>query len=452
MWSKANPTRRYPEFFPSISVNRLEKVFIKYGLKEEIAKNLADFVTIDGYLGVGLHTSPLLSNLTCIELDRKLVELASEYNAQYSRYADDITISGNEVPTKQEISSKLSEEGFTLSERKFRIIKQGQAQYVTGLSVSDPCRPRIPRAFKRRLRQELYYCNKYGIEDHLNRINRQDTQKEVNRIDGSVRYIGYIEKQKFLTLKSNWNGLLKKNKLQVSYYPRRERAHRNIKYYIDEKEIEYNGNKYLCLCLVQIQDNIAPLRVFLRACWNDYNKDPFTTGRKNKKNLHYTDDHPDLRKRIAGVLATADFKGYVAYKLMGSESSYEFSYFECLRKLLPDRFMDSDESNVEIYLEENSNIKKPRKINDVIKDIYQSLEDCNNRRPYQWSYNILKKPDDILLSVPDYLLGIWGRYISHSDSDEKVLFEKLRDKYHKIINLEKSIIFSRRYPFIKERF
>ena len=41
--------------------------------------------------------------------------------------------------------------------RKHRLQRRGKAQYVTGLTVSDRSRPRLPRKLKRRVRQILYY-------------------------------------------------------------------------------------------------------------------------------------------------------------------------------------------------------------------------------------------------------------------------------------------------------
>lgn len=206
-------------FFPSISSARLKVMFEQLGINGKIAGLLTEFVTIDGSLPLGLHPSPMLANIICLDLDDKFDKLAMESGCFYTRYADDITISGrNSVPKKEIIKNILSEEGFCLSERKFRITKPGQSHYVTGLSVSDPKLPHAPRVMKKNLRQELYYCGKYGIVDHLSRIGIDETiQKGINRIDGFVRYVSHIEKEALPHLRSDWGNLLNKEGLEISY-------------------------------------------------------------------------------------------------------------------------------------------------------------------------------------------------------------------------------------------
>ena len=47
----------------------------------------------------------------------------------------------------------------------------GTRQVVTGLVVNE--RVRVPAPYRRRLRQEIYYCMKYGAKEHLTRTGRQ---------------------------------------------------------------------------------------------------------------------------------------------------------------------------------------------------------------------------------------------------------------------------------------
>ena len=49
---------------------------------------------------------------------------------------------------------------------------------------------------KKVLRQELYYCAKYGIINHLQKIDIDQTlQGGINRIYGYVKYVTHIEKE-----------------------------------------------------------------------------------------------------------------------------------------------------------------------------------------------------------------------------------------------------------------
>ena len=57
----------------------------------------------------------------------------------------------------------------TLNRKKTRVRTNAQRQRVTGLVVNE--RVRTDRDCRRALRQELYYCQKYGIEAHVTRKN-----------------------------------------------------------------------------------------------------------------------------------------------------------------------------------------------------------------------------------------------------------------------------------------
>ena len=55
---------------------------------------------------------------------------------------------------------------------------------VTGLSVDSTVK--VPQQYKRKLRQEIYYCNKFGVSHHLNRINSEREDKRY------VNFMGYL--------------------------------------------------------------------------------------------------------------------------------------------------------------------------------------------------------------------------------------------------------------------
>ena len=46
-------------------------------------------------------------------------------------------------------------------------MKRGWHQYVTGLTVFDKQSPRISKKTKRKLRQQIYYINKFGYRSYV---------------------------------------------------------------------------------------------------------------------------------------------------------------------------------------------------------------------------------------------------------------------------------------------
>lgn len=130
-------------FFPSITFHRIKGAFQKhpFNFNKEVASALANICCNDsGRLPQGAPTSPVLSNLICRSLDRKLSQLAKAHKAKYSRYADDITFSCNmnifTPEFKSELYKIIAEEHFQINYSKERIMPHIGRQMVNGLIVN----------------------------------------------------------------------------------------------------------------------------------------------------------------------------------------------------------------------------------------------------------------------------------------------------------------------------
>lgn len=160
------------DFFPSVSFERIFRIFAYYGYTKEISFILAKLCTYEKRLPQGSPASPYLSNIACLKLDARLSALATKYDAKYSRYADDITFSGNRGIKKLRLiaATILSEEGFEVNDRKTRIAYPYQRQEVTGLIVNGDA-VKVDKRYKRSLLQEIYYCIKFGVQSHMRKID-----------------------------------------------------------------------------------------------------------------------------------------------------------------------------------------------------------------------------------------------------------------------------------------
>lgn len=158
------------DFFPSVSFERVFRVFKYYGYTKELSYVMARLCTYKGYLPQGSPASPAITNILCLKLDKRLNQLAQTYHCSYSRYADDLTFSGNKgIGSMISIVDQIiSDEGFRINKGKTRIAYKHQRQEVTGLIVNEN-ELRVSKDYKRRLRQEIYYCKKYGVDDHQKR-------------------------------------------------------------------------------------------------------------------------------------------------------------------------------------------------------------------------------------------------------------------------------------------
>lgn len=160
---------------------------------------LASLCCFREYLPQGAPTSPAISNLVMNPFDMYMAEWCGCRQITYSRYCDDLTFSGDfdpgEVLRKSE--SFLGAMGFELNRKKTRVMSRASRQTVTGLVVNERAQP--SREYRRRLRQEIYYCRKYGVEEHLRMTGMEkafalpdgkpDRLRYMQMLQGKIRYV-----------------------------------------------------------------------------------------------------------------------------------------------------------------------------------------------------------------------------------------------------------------------
>ncbi len=176
------------DFFPSIAFGRIKGVFRQLGYGEAIAtlfallcsENRAQAWQVDGQklfvggkarervLPQGAPTSPMLTNLLCRRLDRRLQGLARQLGFAYTRYADDLTFSASGQAAQDHVGRLLGrvrwilrDEGFTPHPDKERVMRKGRRQEVTGLVVNG-AQPGVSRETRRRLRAALHRATQAG--------------------------------------------------------------------------------------------------------------------------------------------------------------------------------------------------------------------------------------------------------------------------------------------------
>lgn len=145
------------EKYDSIPLEKQEYFKEIYQLKESV-------------LVQGAPTSPNLSNLVCRQLDLRLSKLSNKLGVNYSRYADDITFSGNDnnLPSIGILKKIIEDENFKINWNKVGKYKKGQRQIVTGLLIDG--KVRIPKKFKKEIYRHLHFCSKYGAFSHFQKI------------------------------------------------------------------------------------------------------------------------------------------------------------------------------------------------------------------------------------------------------------------------------------------
>ncbi|MCL1093663.1 reverse transcriptase family protein [Shewanella kaireitica] len=139
------------EFFPTITFPRVMGLLKSepYNFTNKQAAILASLIClpkdIDENRGLpqGAPTSPIMSNLICKKLDYQLAKMARKYDITYTRYADDLTFSTNNlkgISAEKIISSvtqSVERNGFKVNEAKTKVMFKNQRQMVTGILVNE---------------------------------------------------------------------------------------------------------------------------------------------------------------------------------------------------------------------------------------------------------------------------------------------------------------------------
>ena len=178
-WDLAN-------FYASVRYNRVVAIFRSLGYSREAALWLARLTTSaipadlpippagahaltpyqSRHLPQGACTSPALANLSAYSLDVRLAGLAASFGGRYTRYADDLTMSGDEkfarnlrnvIPLVEAI---VRSERFKLHPTKRRVLRPGRRQCVTGVVVN--VKPNVRRDEFDRLKATLHNAARHG--------------------------------------------------------------------------------------------------------------------------------------------------------------------------------------------------------------------------------------------------------------------------------------------------
>ena len=161
-------------FFPSVPQPRVRARLLlpPFNLPMEVANVVAGLcchtnadATRD-VLPQGAATSPLLTNAICDKLDRRMRGVARRFGLHYTRYADDMTFSSmhnvyqENSEFRMEIRRIIEEQGFCMNDKKTRLLRSGERQEVTGLTVNEHVN--LSKKYTRDLRCILHVWEKEG--------------------------------------------------------------------------------------------------------------------------------------------------------------------------------------------------------------------------------------------------------------------------------------------------
>jgi RNA-directed DNA polymerase len=179
------------DFFDNIPANFVYSVFNSLGYSPKLSFQLTKICTINSVLPQGAPTSPALSNFVCNRLDYRLGNYCKKNALVYTRYADDLTISGNRLLSMKEAKKMaikiIENEKFIINRSKMKLVGPSLKREVTGLVINSEIG--IGRKKLNYYRMKIY--NLYKAND--------PAAKSI--IDGVIAFVSSVDKNRAETLK-----------------------------------------------------------------------------------------------------------------------------------------------------------------------------------------------------------------------------------------------------------
>lgn len=180
-------------FFHTVELHRVKNYFESLGYEEEVIKTLTSLCTYKSRLPQGAPTSPMLSNIIASKMDEMMLEYCKYRGITYTRYADDMTFSGNynvKLPPVEDIYKIVYQNGFKVNRMKTKMRFKGCKQEVTGLTVTNGVH--VSKKYKKEILRELHFCKKFGVYEHYQHLK---TKKGLYKdwLRGKIMFVRQID-------------------------------------------------------------------------------------------------------------------------------------------------------------------------------------------------------------------------------------------------------------------
>jgi len=205
-------------FFPTITFERVRGMFKAFGYSGYISSLLAMICTYCERMAIevrgeikyvktsnrilpqGSPASPMITNIICAKLDKRLSGLASKYNCTYTRYADDMSFSFKEESGDLNIgrfmglvSKIVSEEGLNINKKKTRFLRENNRQCITGIVINND-EIGVSKKWIKTLRAAIYNANK------LKNNGEEVPVKTINEISGMVSWVKSVNAERYVDI------------------------------------------------------------------------------------------------------------------------------------------------------------------------------------------------------------------------------------------------------------
>ncbi len=177
-------------FFDHILYSRVkDTVFYEEKYSESIRILLTMLCYHNDSLPQGVPTSPAITNIIMYDFDETVGAFCNEKNIAYTRYCDDMTFSGDfdEKEIINFVKNELLKLGLRLKNRKTAVVSATKRQSVTGIVVNE--KMNITKDYRKKVRQEVYYIRKFGLDGCLNKMGISDKERYLLSLKGRIAFV-----------------------------------------------------------------------------------------------------------------------------------------------------------------------------------------------------------------------------------------------------------------------
>jgi RNA-directed DNA polymerase len=169
------------DFYPSVRPAHVMNALTRFGMPTESARVITGLTTTDDQLPQGAPSSSGIAEVVLREMDYRLAGFAAANGLHYSRYADDFTVSGDQVMGERlemMIRTIVASCGWTLHPIKSGVAGPDDRHQMLGLVVNKG--PNITREYYDAVRHRVRLAASGKI--HLN-------TKQLRSLEGKVFHI-----------------------------------------------------------------------------------------------------------------------------------------------------------------------------------------------------------------------------------------------------------------------
>ncbi len=183
-------------FYPSIHHTRVYRLFLnRFKCVPDVARLCTRLCTYEHHLALGLITSPILADQVFADTDRRIGAACKKAGLVYTRFVDDLTISGpydlqqSGIPNL--IARILEEHGLAVNTQKNQFGRLADGISITGIRLSRRGRPDVKREYADEVEKQLEDARSLERGDAIERPYYTKVQ-----IAGRIHFIRWINKQR----------------------------------------------------------------------------------------------------------------------------------------------------------------------------------------------------------------------------------------------------------------